>query len=456
MKYFYTAAALLAATASADLCAHGSTDDNGNWYCQEVKAISYTGVGGSNSYNKVTNMDGSSGSCSSTPYSYSGSLAPLDEEVSMHFRGPMNLKQFAFYAPSSSSKKRSNVGRKSASERRHAHGHAHAHLHKARDAHAENEERALGDIVTATIDGIVQTWANNWAGYATSSAAPAATSAPSAGSYGSSSSASEASAPSYSSSSSSDNSGSNYGGEGWTRQAYYNAEDQTADGVVFLNHEGGSGSGVFDYTFGNSLSYASTDGASGASSPQTLADTTLASSTEVVIMTDSECNGDCGYVRDGTVAYHGFDGPSKAFFFEFEMPDDGQTSASIYDAVNMPAIWLLNAQIPRTLQYGQADCSCWTSGCGEFDIFEVLAPGDTRCKSTLHGNIAGGDSDYFARPTNGTIKAALLLYNNNIHIKVLDSFDFGSTMGDTFVNDICTDTLVNSLESLTSLFSLSG
>jgi len=454
MNYFYTAAALLAATASADLCAHGSTDDNGNWYCQQVNAISYTNVGGSNQYNRVTNMDSNSGACSSTPQSYSGSLAPLDEEVSMHFRGPLNLKQFAFYAPSSSSSKRSNVGRKSAAERRHAHahGHAHAHLHKGREAH---EERALGDIVTAVIDGVVQTWANNWSGEPTSAPAaapaPAATSAPAAPAY---------SAPDSSSSSSSDsdNSGSNFGGTGWTRQAYYNAEQGTADGVVFLNHEGGSGSGVFDYRFGNSLSYASADGASGSASPQTLADTTLASSTEVVIMTDNECNGDCGYVRDGTVAYHGFDGPSKAFFFEFEMPNDGQYSASKYDAVNMPAIWLLNAQIPRTLQYGEADCSCWTTGCGEFDIFEVLAPGDSRCKSTLHGNIAGGDSDYFLRPENGTIKAALLLYNDNIHIKILgdDDFDFGTTMGSTFVEDICADTLVNSLESLTSLFSLSG
>jgi hypothetical protein len=30
-----------------------------------------------------------------------------------------------------------------------------------------------------------------------------------------------------------------------------------------------------------------------------------------------------------------------------------------------PAIWMLNAQIPRTTQYGPSDCSCWESGCGE-------------------------------------------------------------------------------------------
>ena len=83
MKYIFTAAALLAATVVADkrdLCSDGSVDDGGNWYCQEVEAITYTGIGSSGSYNKITNM-GSDGTCSSTPQAFSGSLAPLDEEV---------------------------------------------------------------------------------------------------------------------------------------------------------------------------------------------------------------------------------------------------------------------------------------------------------------------------------------------------------------------------------------
>ena len=32
----------------------------------------------------------------------------------------------------------------------------------------------------------------------------------------------------------------------WGRQAYYDADAQTADGLVFLNHMGGQGSGTFD------------------------------------------------------------------------------------------------------------------------------------------------------------------------------------------------------------------
>jgi hypothetical protein len=110
---------------------------------------------------------------------------------------------------------------------------------------------------------------------------------------------------------------------------------------VFLNHFGGTGSGVFDYSFGSSLSYASSDGCTGAASPQTLECTTLPSSAEVVIMTDRQCeDGSCGYYRPGTVAYEGFDGDQKAFFFEFQMPDSGETTTDIYDPVNMPAIWM--------------------------------------------------------------------------------------------------------------------
>ena len=323
--------------------------------------------------------------------------------------------------------------------------------------------------MTATIDGAVVTWVNEYTGEATSAAASSATPAASSvssvdlnvkivgGASVAATSTISGSSPSStgsSDSSSSESSSSSTGG--WSRGAYFSADDATTDGLVFLNHNGGSGSGVFDYTFGNSLSYASTDGTSGASSPQVLESTTLPSSEEVIIFTDSKCtDGSCGFVRDGTVAYHGFDGPSKAFFFEFQMPTTGETASSIYDPVDMPAIWLLNAQIPRTLQYGQADCSCWTSGCGEFDIFEVLAPGDTRMKSTLHGNIAGGDSDYFERPTGSSIKAALILNDDNIHIKLLpDSTEFGSSMTSDAINAII-DSVITQTDSV-SLFALAS
>lgn len=377
------------------------------------------------------------------------------------------MKQFAAYTPSSSSSS-SKKARRSAHERRHAHAHGHAHFHAHNKEVRDAQKRAVGDWVTATIDGQVVSWANEWSGVSTAAAASttaAATTAAAATSSAadlvnvkiaavqkaSSSSSAAASSAAASSKTSSASSSSSTGG--WTRNAYYDSESQTADGVVFLNHNGGSGSGTFDYVFGNSLSYASSDGTEGASSPQVLADTQLDSNVEVVIMSDNECgDDDCGYVRPDTVAYHGFDGSVKAFFFEFGMPSDGNTDSATNG--DMPAIWLLNAQIPRTLQYGQSDCSCWTSGCGEFDIFEVLAPGDKRCKSTLHGNISGGDSDYFARPTSGTIKAALVMDSNNIHIKVLDdSFDFSSGVSASDIEDICTSTTTQS--DSVSIFALS-
>ena len=101
------------------------------------------------------------------------------------------------------------------------------------------------------------------------------------------------------------------------------------------------------------------------------------------------------------------------------MPSTGQRGFN----GDMPAIWLNNAQIPLTSQYGtNENCSCWTSGCGEFDLFEVLDPGNTRCKSTLHMAPAGGSSDYFLRPIEGTITAAVVFTGRHevAHIQILD------------------------------------
>lgn len=58
------------------------------------------------------------------------------------------------------------------------------------------------------------------------------------------------------------------------------------------------------HSFGASLSYASCDGQSGASSPQILSDTMIPDGTEIVIMSDKSCNdGGCGYTRPNSVSY---------------------------------------------------------------------------------------------------------------------------------------------------------
>ncbi|KAF1992603.1 hypothetical protein K402DRAFT_416249 [Aulographum hederae CBS 113979] len=434
--------ALLGHNAVADNCATGAFNEKGNWYCQAVKKISYSGFEGQGHYNEITGMDKATGTCSSKPRYYSGSLSPLDEEVSVHFRGPLKLKQFAAYSvPATSSKSKRDIH-----QRRHVHGHQRHHAHKRNEdiefqERAEaamrraEEKRAVGDMVTATINGQVVSWANTYDGHNEGQPAgqpaeqPAAQStgshveAPSSGFIGAkpnSSPAQFAPAPAAS-------------GD-WSRIGYFNSDSKTAEGVTFLNNKGGQGSGVWDTTFGNSLAYASQDSLSGSANPVTFGGDLNTGLAELVIMTDKKCNNDCGYTREGTVAYHGFDGPSKAFFFEFQMPHEGQTGWNL----DMPAMWLLNAQIPRVAQYPPTPgCSCWTSGCGEFDIVEVLDSGNKKCKSTLHSNLKGGDSDYIDRPVDSFMKLAVVMTGAEIHIEVLDSsFDFGKTMSGDAINKI--------------------
>lgn len=83
MKHSIIAGAVLTAAisgVSAQACAAGSAKEiGGNWYCEPVKAITYSHLGSTGSYNRITSMDG--GNCQSQPVDYSGPLAPLDGEV---------------------------------------------------------------------------------------------------------------------------------------------------------------------------------------------------------------------------------------------------------------------------------------------------------------------------------------------------------------------------------------
>jgi len=80
-------AACLAVRTFAQYCLD-PVDYEGNFYCSQVEAVTYTGVGGHGSYDKITYMDSASGVCSSEPFGYSGSLSPLNEEV----RQPSKMK----------------------------------------------------------------------------------------------------------------------------------------------------------------------------------------------------------------------------------------------------------------------------------------------------------------------------------------------------------------------------
>ncbi|OBT56948.1 hypothetical protein VE04_03192 [Pseudogymnoascus sp. 24MN13] len=401
--------AFAASSAVADQCASGSTLDGGNYFCQLVDAIQYSNVGHAGAYNKVTSM-GSDGKCATTPVSYSGSLAPLDEEVSLHFRGPITLKQVAVYTKTSGS-----------SKKRDTHSHS-RHGHKAFHARALKETvETFAPLVTATFGAVVQTWENNYFG----PGGAKATDAPVAAVVN----AAAAAVPTPEKQAADPNAA-------YTGTGYYDAASQTLDGLTFLGNYGGSGSGVFDNVFGNSLSYLNSAATRNSpSSPTTSALRVTAAA----------------YARPGSVAYHGVGGADKVFLLEFGMPSDGSSGFN----ADMPAVWMLNAQIPRTLQYGEASCSCWTTGCGEFDIAEVLMTGDNRCKSTLHTNAPGGSSDYFARPTSGTMKLAVI-FNGADGTANIQKLSDDATFPASLTSDQVTTFLNSVTGSLLSTFSVAA
>lgn len=423
---------------SASTVTAGCDYIGGNYYCNSVSAIQYQNLGFQGSYNDVTNMDETSCECSSEVFSFSGTMAPLDEELSVHFRGPIKLAQFGVYYPASSVQKReNNEDDGDCTTTKHVH-----HKHK-RAAAVEYKyvtetvyQNADGNAVTSSVE---QTTVGGPGGATTLETQMVATPAASNDDFdavttSSSLSSSTSNAASSTSSSASSESSASVQGD-WTRSSYFTPG--SADNCVFMNNMGGtSGSGTWSSCFGNSISFAASDGVSGASSAQALGDVTLSSNKEFMIFSGSSCDasgGDCGYYRDGIPAYHGFGGQNKIFVFEFQMPKATDDATFNYD---MPAIWLLNAKIPRTLQYGNSACSCWSTGCGEFDVWEILSSGSDKLISHLHDGQGTGSSDYIPRPYDSTMKGAVIFKDGDVTIVTLeDSVTFdGSLSNDDIEN----------------------
>ena len=96
---FGVAIATWATHATAQACTNGAscpyadctpigsgTCVEGNCYCASAAdGITYISFPGTALYQKITSMNPSTGFCSSEPYSYSGALAPLDQEVCRSF-----------------------------------------------------------------------------------------------------------------------------------------------------------------------------------------------------------------------------------------------------------------------------------------------------------------------------------------------------------------------------------
>jgi hypothetical protein len=76
---------------SGELCSGTAELSNGNWYCSEVRAITYRNISQPGAYNRTTYVDPGSGLCSHErlDYSATGSLAPLLGEVML---SPTSLK----------------------------------------------------------------------------------------------------------------------------------------------------------------------------------------------------------------------------------------------------------------------------------------------------------------------------------------------------------------------------
>ncbi|AET38285.1 Tos1p Ecym_2568 [Eremothecium cymbalariae DBVPG len=424
--------ALLAATQVSAECSY----IDGNYYCGKTDAIVYANVGYKGTYMDVTNMDEETCQCTQESVSFGGSLSPLNEELSVHFRGPLKLLQFGVYYPTGSG----SVAKRSVPESEADDGHAH-HKHR-RDAKVKYVGKTSTIFVGA--DGAKDSSSPTVAGELSIPSSPPvgnvksqSKSSSSAAPHVSSSYVPESSSTSKVASASSLPSSGSGSGSAWKRVSYYTPG--STDNCTFFNYQGGvAGSGTWSSCFGNSISFAAEDGVSGASSATPLGDVIVGSNKEFIIMSGASCDdksvGDCGYYRSKIPAYHGFGGASKMFVFEFSMPSDTQGSNPNQD---MPAIWLLNAKIPRTLQYGDETCSCWKSGCGEMDLFEVLSSGSNSLITHLHDGQGkdgsqsggGGTQDYFARPVSTTLKAAAIFDENTQNVHILEvTGDFGSTI----------------------------
>lgn len=155
--------------------------------------------------------------------------------MSIHIRGPIQLKEAAVYNLSNDNKWKREIAKAQKKARAH---HGHQHMHKAK-----KEKRA--EWITATINGDVVSWEKigNYGPKTDAPAAAAPTSAPNANA------AAAAASPASTGTNSADfnvKMPEGTSGQDWDRIAYYNAENQTSENMVFMGNYGGQQSGVWD------------------------------------------------------------------------------------------------------------------------------------------------------------------------------------------------------------------
>ncbi|KAG6962154.1 hypothetical protein JG688_00008741 [Phytophthora aleatoria] len=230
------------------------------------------------------------------------------------------------------------------------------------------------------------------------------------------------------------------GGNGsWPRVSSYCRKDGTVENLTFMNNKN------IDYSGQNAhgpQGYASADGKDKADEATVFSgelaeasDPTkigggpgIATGVEINIMTGEKCNGQClGFSGDND--YQGWNGGKKAFVTEVKMPKGKMP--------DQPAMWMLNAQVMHSNQYG---CNCRgigpVGGCGELDIAEVIETNPSRDKVTTHyyfydGTVLSPGGDNFAPRSydSNTVYVTLIDDSNEGLIKIveLESFDFTQT-----------------------------
>lgn len=188
------------------------------------------------------------------------------------FRGPCNLAEFAVFTPVATGKKRDVAKPYTKRDVPHHKRHGHQHLHHKKhpveaeveveaeeketeveaevedgenEAEAELELEKRAEMVTAVINGVVQTWENNYFGPAATATAKASAATYAAGTTAATSAKSSKTTAAAAASASADTSFDDVGD--FKRAAYYNAAEQVADGLVFLGNVGDDAvSGTFD------------------------------------------------------------------------------------------------------------------------------------------------------------------------------------------------------------------
>lgn len=182
-------------------------------------------------------------------------------KLSLHIRGPTWLNRFAVYVPTAIADEKQSV-EPNGHQRRHAAaaGHYHRHgghqyLHDRHGKAREVEEsplskRAVGDLVSATIDGQLVSWTNVYAGPGVATNAPvlgavdymsvSTSDTETTEAMDMTSQSSTSSSTATTSTSSSTTSAAPATSKDWARQAYFNAASGTAEGLTFLNHFGGT------------------------------------------------------------------------------------------------------------------------------------------------------------------------------------------------------------------------